>query len=291
MYYEIYSDESGNGNNRFRSVGAISGKTETIESLRNSLSQIIIKYKLEHCEYKDLDSSGRLACAKEMFNITIGNILNGSIKVIVLTWDTLDSRHQVNNRDDNKNLGRMYYNVFKQTSKIWEQTSLDYGFYPDENSALNFREIIQYIESTNISKQKNQAKNIFGEEYSKKFIKVKSHRQINSSKDPIIQIIDILTGIARLSHEEFIQFNNWIESEKQKTNMCFEIFAEKIKFKVSKRKFFKYEILKYFDDKFKKHKMYISLKTNQCFRSNKPSCGIWFWTYKPQRNSDKAPTI
>lgn len=289
MSYEIYSDESGNGENRFRYVGTLSGKTVDIESLKNSLSQIITSYKLGHCEYKDLDSCSRVDCAKEIFDITLNFVLSGLVKVIVLTWDTHDSRHKINDRDDNKNLGRMYYNIFKQTSKIWEQSSLDYSFYPDENSALDFIEIIKYIENTDISKQQNQAKNIFGEKYLKKFPKIKNHKQISSSKDPIIQIVDILTGISRLNHEEFDLFINWAEDEKQKTNIHLSFFSERTNFQISKRKSFKYEIIKYFNEKFKKNKMQISLNTHKCFFSNKPSCGLWFWTYKSQGDYDKAP--
>lgn len=69
----------------------------------------------------------------------------------MITWDTQDSRHTVPNRDDIKNLQIMYYNLLKNKMQHWGNR-LNWEFYPDQLSQIDWPEFNSYLENTNLSK-------------------------------------------------------------------------------------------------------------------------------------------
>lgn len=184
----------------------------------------------------------------------------------------------------------MYYQILKNTKRIWLDNSIDSCFYPDEHTNIDFESIIYYLERTNLTRDNKVLQTLFGREFNINFPKVRDHKQIISVSDPVLQGIDLITGLGRLSHEEYKYYEEWKVYEHNKVqNNLFDFFTYEPNF--SKRKIYKYKLINFLDEIFKYNKMQISLKTNKKFFSNKPSCGIWFWTYEPQGVYDKAPVV
>jgi hypothetical protein len=287
MSYEIYSDESGSGNDRHEAVGVLSVKEEVAQELRFNIKEILDKYQIKYCEYKTISGVVQMWCAKEILNTLVAYSTNGSLKLTVLVWDKHDARHNVKRRDDCKNLSIMYYHALRSAKRMWMDTGVESSFYPDELSKIDFENIIRYIENGKLRSGSDVKETLFGREFQRMFPKIINHKQKVSKEELLIQAIDIITGVVRLSYEEYDKYYSWNQN-KSGQQCLFDFYATVVT--VSKNKEYKYNLIQRLDELCKGNKLQVALKSTQGFSSHKPSVGIWFWKYIPQTLADKAPT-
>lgn len=287
MSYEIYSDESGSGKDKFEAIGTLSIESGATQSLRESLQLILYNFNLDYVEYKKIKDERRFTCACKIIDIIFSYVLSGNVKILVLVWDKHDSRHSVQGIDDQKNMSIMYYHALKNTKRLWFDSGIDSSFYPDELSKVDFQNIIKYVESGKLKKESNIKQTLFGPEFQNLFPRIVNHEEVNSKKDVLIQAIDIITGIVRLSHEEFDEFLLW--KKNQGDQIC--LFGSNFwkEGSISNSKTYKYKLIQYIDSVCKANCFHVALQTTKSFYSHRPSCGVWFWKYIPQRPNDKAP--
>lgn len=287
--YAIYSDESGCGENRYEAVGTLSIKESKIDEFRNGVREIQKTYNLGYLEYKKVRDDRRFDCSCKIIEYVIGHVLRGDAKLLVLVWDKHDSRHNVKMRDDHKNLSIMYYHALKNTKRLWFDSGLDSSFYPDQVTKLDFDNIIKYIENGRLIKDVSLRQSLFGLEFQDFFPTIINHEELDSKQDCLIQVIDIITGIVRLSYEEFDEYHEWCLSECAKNQQSLFPNIETNSNQISKSKISKYKLIQKIDSICKVNKLQVALKTTKSFNSHRPSCGVWFWKYVPQRDGDKAP--
>src|SRR5690554_859121 len=116
----IFSDESGQDNtNRFGAICTVSGRRENLLELHLDINQILEKYDSSEFKFKKVKGQKYLVIAKELVDIGLSYIYSKKIRVHILVWDKNDSRHNVQGRDDNANLARMYYHIIKQVHVDW----------------------------------------------------------------------------------------------------------------------------------------------------------------------------
>ena len=107
-----YSDASGSGADRFRSVAVVSGALQACLALSDRLQAIAAGETVRTVEWKFVTGDARVQRAAEQYvDVGVTCAHQGEIRVDVLTWDTYDSRHAVPGRDDTENLARMYYHL------------------------------------------------------------------------------------------------------------------------------------------------------------------------------------
>ncbi len=285
MSYVIYSDESGSGVDRFEAVGTISGLNTDIALLRTQLKGILVKYSQSHCEYKKVSGGLIKQCAQEFIQELHKFVVSGRIKIMVLVWDKYDERHQVSHRDDCANLSIMYYHALKTTMKQWSDTTIDTSFHPDELSKVDFSSIVRYVNNTRVRDYKGTA-TLLGSSFRQMFSTVVNHSETISRDEPITQLIDIMTGIVRLSYEESDRYKEWLLSASGQQ----DLFSPAKPATVSKNMSYKFELKSYTNSLFKANAMQVALDSTNGFHSHRPSCGYFFWKYHPQRVDDKAPT-
>ena len=153
MRYQIFSDES--GHSRFRSIGILSGEKTDIDNLRNELNLILKECGKNSIEFKKIggDKKKELVAIK-FVEKGIEYCVDKKIRMDILTWDTHDSRHEIIGRDDIKNFQMMYYKVLRWVKQCWKHKHRVWDFYPDENSAVDWKKLMSYLENTNLSKKK-----------------------------------------------------------------------------------------------------------------------------------------
>lgn len=287
--YEIYSDESGSGEDRFEAIGTLSGSRESIEGLRMQLVAILAKYRLTHCEYKKVSGATRYDCALDFLRALHRLVVQQKIKVMVLVWDKHDIRHSVIGRDDVANVSIMYYCALKTTKRQWRDATIDSNFFPDELNKVDFKSIITLIENTRI-RDRQGMETLFGSEFIRMFPIIASHRELVSAEEPITQLIDIITGIVRISYEDKKLFSAWrelYEAENAMQDCLFPIDSPALN--VSKNKTYKFKLIHEMDGLCKGNTMQVALRSSDGFESRKPSNGYFFWKYAPQHLADRAP--
>lgn len=287
MSYQIYSDES--GHERFRSIGVLSGEKTNIDKLRDELEIILKNHGRECIEFKKIAGDKEKEDSSQNF-VTKGveYCAANKIRIDVLTWDTQDSRHSIKGRDDIKNLQIMYYKILKWAKQCWKHDTLDWDFYPDEHSAINWREIVDYLENTNLSKENKIEYTLFGVIKNYHFPHFLARAEAKSHEEPITQLIDIFTGFARYSFEKGKTFLDWRETEKSQHQLkLFE--TSKKKLELSRGDASKFKMLKTLDELCKKYKMGVSINKRAHLYTFSPERPLNFWFYIPQHEFDKAP--
>ena len=284
----IFSDESGyNGNHRYGAIAIVSGSKSDTKSLNEELSLILQKYSKTELKFaKAKGHSSTLSVIKEFVSLGLQYCSIGKIKIHVIVWDKKDSRHQVQGCNDIENLKRMYYHILKKTKTDWHSI-IDWEFYPDEFSGINWRnDIVKYIEHTNLDKQKHTNQSALFELFSNfRFPMVHKQGELQSEKYPILQLADLFVGIVRLSYECGEKYNIWLSNELQRNTL----FPDLLKCNSSKNEKSKFKILQHFKDTSSKYKLGVNFSKNQYFTTFSSKHGILIWLYKPQGEYDKAP--
>ncbi len=282
----IFSDESGCGEDRYEAIGTLSGLSGAIGNLRTELQEILNTNRLSDCEYKDIRGGHKLKVATAYLDILNKYVLSSQIKVMVLVWDKQDSRHKVSRRDDIANTSIMYYRALKSTKRQWKDITIDSEFYPDELTKLDFNQIMGFIERTKIRDQA-QFNTLFGKEFISTFPVITSHQECQSKNEPIIQLIDIITGLVRISYEDDVKYNNWLLNESGQI----DLFSNQEQEFTTPGKTAKYQLLSRFDGLLKGNSLQVARRSTNGFHSHRPSCGYFFWKYNPQHINDRAPQL
>src|SRR5438552_1720102 len=138
----LFSDDSGGGTDRYRSLALVAVQGEGLETVRSALAPCFSATR--SVEWKDLTGDSRKqACARALTTSGIQLAARGTLIITVLSWDHQDTRHSIPGRDDLRNIERMYHHAIAATARKRGATTL--SLQPDETSeALDFRSIQAY---------------------------------------------------------------------------------------------------------------------------------------------------
>ncbi len=284
--YLIFSDESGYvGSHRFRSVCTISGSKSNLKELNSKLKPVLEQHSTNEIKFANISThSSTQKCAKEFYCKALEFCSKRKIKVYVITWDTHDSRHDVQGRDDIENLKIMYYQILKLIMQHWGNLSA-WQFYPDQQSQIEWQEIVHYLQNTNLLKNQEWESNLFGLIRLLYFPTIEKHKELESHKFPVIQIADLFAGAVRFTHTHGKTLRQWISNEKSQTSL----FPVENKIDMPKKLLAKLKVLSYLKNKSGQLKLGINLSRNNYFDTFNAKNNIFFWKYDPQGDYDIAP--
>ena len=171
------------------------------------------------------------------------------IRIDILAWDTHDQRHAIHGRDDVANLERMYYKDMIHIARRWNNPK--WALFPDENSAINWLEIIGYLNNTRL--QKPRFMSLF-QDGPNQFIEFLEISQRCSTSEPLVQLADLFAGLAafcRLKGEGYV---NWEKQEKNKLQPSLFEFEE-AEDESSRADRVRYGIVRFFREKCTHHSL------------------------------------
>jgi len=260
--YLIFGDESGyTGSHRFRSVCTVSGTKSNLKELNKKLKIVLAQHSTREIKFAKISThSSTQYCAKEFYCNALEYCKKNKIKVYVITWDTHDSRHDVKGRDDIENLKIMYYLILKLTMQHWENRST-WQFYPDEQSQIDWPELIKYLQNTNLLKKHEWERSMFGLVRLLSFPTINKHKELESHKFPVIQIADLFAGGVRFTHEHGKTLQKWISIEKSQKSL----FPMEDEIEAPKKQLAKLKVLSYLKEKSGQLKLGINLSRNNYF--------------------------
>jgi len=284
----IFSDESGyDGDNRFASLAKVSGTYEHSLELHNKLKDILARHTKEEIKFKDVHSHKTKSIATEFLSTSFDFLNQSKIKIHVIVWDKLDSRHNIPNRCDIENLKRMYYHNMKALLKSWN-TETSWSFYPDEFTAIDWEnDIIKYIENTRLNPANDMQQKLFDVFRDVQFPTVKSVRELDSKDYPIIQLADLYAGLVRTSRAESDKYSLWHQLNALQCQPS--LFEEDLDVDVSKTLKPKFEVMREFHEKAKKYRLGVNFSDSKYFKTFHDKSNLSIWHYEPQSEFDKAP--
>lgn len=284
--YQIYSDESSSENKRYQSICCISGNCDALTKLTNSLINVLKSKTEAELKFSKIRThKSKIEAGEKFIELAVEYAALRNIRIDILTYDLQDSRHTVYGRDDIKNLEIMYYKLLRHCCEKWNKYSWE--FYPDENSAYNWKEIKDYLNSTKLPRKEVGLLKLFlDEKINLNFTKVE---QKESNKEPLIQLADLFAGFAWFSilySEECLKFISKEENKNQ--GFLFDDLEDET-VDLNKTKVNRFLLIKKLNDLCKTRKLGVSLKTKKRLHTPDPNNPINFWIYEPQGEYDKAP--
>jgi hypothetical protein len=283
MEYTVYSDESYSSAERYRSIGAVSIPRCSTEEISNDIASILISSGVHEFKWKKLKDAKYRFCALKLIDYILQNINPQSLRIDVITWDTQDSRHKIEGRDDISNFGRMFFHLMNALMKRREKESHWY-VYPDERMDVDWATIQDCLKSAGKWREyfKNQ---LFGDVFSEQFYHIREFRQANSVGTPCCQIADLFAGMAVFSKKSYPKYAKWCKDTSDQ--LCFLGPPDEIK--CTNREKERFHVIKRFTEQCKINRLGVSIKTKKRLSTFKPMNPINFWWYKPQHSLDKAP--
>lgn len=293
MIFEAYSDESGTFDHRYQSIAIVSGSKDALEHLRNGLQKNLADNQVREVKFYEIKGykSPKARSARYFINYAINDFAGIQIiRIDVITWDTYDSRHNIKGRDDITNLGIMYYNLIVHMARRWGQNQ--WNFYPDVNSRINWGKIAKHASLKNLFYPKYDSPTLIKLDVEESFLEFGEIKEVDSIKEPLIQLADLFAGMARFSHEEggrCIEFLTWGDRKQYKLPNLF--IEGDLRGEIRKEKGSKYQLIGILYKLCRKSKLGVSLNTKKCLWTPDCHCPINFWNYEPRGGYDKAPII
>lgn len=283
MEYVVFSDESYITAERYRSIAALSFPRPSYEKISSEIQSILRSSSVEEFKWQKLKTAKYRFCALKLANFICQNVYSEQIRIDVVIWDTQDSRHKIQGRDDGANFERMFFHLMKNLMRRREYNSGWYVF-PDEKLEIDWITVRDCLDS--VGRWRDYFDNgWFPDAFSDQFFNIKRFDQIDSKTEPCCQLADFFAGMAVFSKNNYAKYCSWNECHDQQLSF----FDQPKEVKTTQREKERFETLKRFNSLCKRNRLGVSLKTRQCLCTLDPHNPINFWHYIPQHEFDKAP--
>lgn len=259
--FQAYSDESGiNVGDRYTSVSVVSGEAEALNYLRDKLRETLRDKNVDEVKFSKISSYGS-PYTKAAVDF-VGCVVNDFAICNKVRIDTITTDNECLNGEDydsvsEPDLEGMYYHVLSHVGRRWGCTQ--WGFYPDENSRVNWSGIVS------------------SEDAQFQFSEVK---ELNSVGEPLVQLADLFAGMARFSHEDNGGCAEWVERSRDEGQGKLIPSMAWDKGNIPKLKGCRYKLIGGLYFLCRRHKLYVSLRSEKHLRTWRPQSPINFWDYR-----------
>lgn len=278
-----YSDETHQNVGRFKGIGVVTAATGVAIQLSEEMRAILAASNVKELKWEKLRTARDRLAAIHVADWLFSKI--NMLRVDVLTWDIEDPRHRLRGRDDVANLHRMYHHLMNNALRRYP-TGCTWRLYPDEQDSIDWERVHDFLDSAGTRSRFRQNLGVLT--YRLRFQKDFRIVQIVPSKsevEPLIQVADLLAGMAAFSRSQIETYRRWSEHESGQTHL-FE--KELGTFSGGERE--KCAVLSDFRHRCHRCALPVSLNSTSGLQTRDPRIALNFWHYQPQRQADKAPT-
>lgn len=280
MNYTAYTDESYTTRERYRSICSFSFATGAIEHINNNLLKIREESDVKEFKWQKVKDAKYRFCADKIVHFIVNSLYKYDIRIDVMIWDTYDSRHSIQGRNDNANFERMFFHLLSDSMRRRRRKS-KWSIYPDERMGIDWKTVHDCLKSVG-RWQKFIKSPLFGDFFTDSYYDIENFEEIDSQFSPCCDVSDFFAGISVFSKNSYGKYSQW------KINQLPSLFKQESP-ALSNREKFRFEVMDNLNAQCKNRKLGVSLKTGRCFSTPNPNNPINFWYYKPQHEMDKAP--
>ena len=281
MEYIVFTDESSITASRYQSIAAFSFPFSQLDSIKKEIKGILSSSDVREFKWQRLGSAKYRFCALKIVDWIFQNLEAKALRLDVLTWDTHDSRHQINKRDDTKNYERMFFHLLNN-SMARRKLEASWHIRPDQKTDIDWQTcheclksagkwIIEIVES--ISDKKKEYRRF----------EINSLEEVNSVDEPCTQIADLFAGMSVFAIDNFPKYTEWIEYKYP------SLFSQNQEPSFSNSERERLRVLDQLLMHCNRQKLSVSYNTNKRLNTYDPKKPINFWFYIPQHDQDKAP--
>lgn len=284
MQFSVFSDESYITAERYRSIAAFSFPNKYFGEIDSSLKHILKESDVKEFKWQKLRNAKYRLCAEKLLHYILDNhLFDKKIRIDVLIWDTHDSRHSIQGRDDISNFERMFFHLLKNVMTKRGKNTI-WNIFPDEKHEIDWFTVNECL--ANVGKWREIFRDrLFGDAISEQFYQINTFKQITSIDEPCCQIADMFAGLAVFSKKSYSKYNDWCSNNDPQ--LC--LFEPDSKPSFTNKENERFEILNNFVLKCNSKRLGVSINSKECLCTFDPNNPINFWHYVPQHSLDKAP--
>jgi len=280
--FQAYSDESGiNVGDRYTSVSVVSGEAEALNYLRDKLRETLRDKNVDEVKFSKITRYER-PVTKAAVDF-IGCVVNDFAIYNRVRIDTMTTDNECLNGEDydsvsEPDLEGMYSHVLSNVGRTWGCTQ--WGFYPDENPRVNWSEWGSSLSMTGTLTAEGGEKPFIDrsdEDAQFEFYEVK---ELNSVEEPLIQLADLFSGIARFLHEDNGDFAEWVERSRDERQGKLIQSMARDKGNVTRSRKCRYRLIGGLYSLCDRHGLYVSLTGENDLRVWGAQSPINFWDYR-----------
>jgi len=277
----IVSDESGI-DQKIQSLCFVAGPGDAIRALNHACKDALASAKTSEIKFKDIDDSRKNRAARQVLPTFLDC---PHCRAMVLSWNLLDSRHQVERRDDRENFHRMLFHGLRSVADWFGD--VDWYWYHDEKTDLVQSEILEFLNNTRGYKAlANAPVDLFGDY--RHMIRVHKAEQRSSKQVALLGLADLFAGAVRHSVWDSPGCLQTYRDRGGQTSLDLAD-AEQVD-KATKALSAKRQMVAHIRDLCGQRKLGVSLESSSRLATHKKGSKVWFWHYEPQGKYDQAPT-
>ncbi len=305
--FEMYSDESGNHASEIMGLAAISGTPEALDSLRSALAAVLAANGVSEAKFAETKThTPKVRAAAQFLALAAEHADGVRIRVDVLSWSHLDSRHQVHGRDDVENLHRMHYHLLSQVLRRFGDDTV-WSIFPDEKSEMAWHRVAEVLGNTRFMRKARMRQEAGQmqlylpnsmEDLRREFatLSVAEIAERQSNAEPLVQLADLFAGFACYSRQKAHDIRKWLSWEESRKARDGDLFSEEAldgeeDCTPVRKDAARFAILRDFTAACRERKRGVSIRTHGYLDSpgGAQRCPICFWHWTPQGPHDKAP--
>ena len=282
--YGVFSDESRATAARYRSIAAVSLPADCVVSANKRMRALLDDSRVRELKWRKLTSAKSRHAATKLIDFVIDEALGFGARVDVLVWDTHDERHAIPGRDDRKNFERMFFHLHKSLMRRREPGA-EWHLRPDERIDIEWANLHACLESVGAWRT-HFRQPLLRQEFSERFFRVRSLREVDSREVPLVQLADLFAGLAPYSREKARMIPGWLSQYSGQAEL-FEKPHDWPDLSASDRE--RVALLHHLNGRCKARRLGVSLRTSGYLATRDPKRPLNFWHYVPQHDKDRAP--
>lgn len=285
--HKAFSDETNWNDGDVRGLCVISIRSTDEQALCGEIAALLAESGVKEFAWKKFSQARERFAAERLLNFLIEKARFRVMRADCLTWTIKDSRHEIKNRDDVANLERMYHHLFKNVlARRWPDEAC-WELNPDEHTAIDWKGVAYHLDRKDFDVEYDNNLLTSGKP-DWRIRRVFNLACINplTSDHPLIQLADLVAGLAAYSRKAFEGFREWDAANAVQKGL----FESPPPRKLSKAENERFPVLRSFNVECKKRKLGVGLMSSQGLKTHDPKNPINFWWYDPQHPDDKAPT-
>jgi hypothetical protein len=277
-----FADESHYTAGRFRSLAVVSLALSDGPQFDSEIRGLLRESSVTELSWKNLASGRDKHAAMKILAWMLRLAGARRLRADVLTWDTRDVRHAIKGRDDIENLHRMYHHLLHAVlAARWPDDAI-WVVRPDENTAMTWERMAEFLRLKEPHRQ-TEAPTLWGP--GRRRFYLLALQPARSSKEPLVQLADLLAGLGAYSRESYDAYAAWARQGSDQPALWTDATLPPWSRSAKER----FQVLHEFNRLCKAGKFRVSLDTHHGLRSLHGSSPVNFWWYEPQHEFDRAP--